>query len=160
MKPKSLLSLLSKDSCQNFCVSHMQKCADFITLNGYNWERGWLINCCSINILYSLLCNSNNSNTTYIGKTVYFTTTMNNHITGCHYRTSTNKFEYPVVKRNYKNQARCQETFFKFYSFMTVNNENKLLLLEFYVQKMGFDIMNFYMFYTLYMIYIKILYLT
>ena len=66
---------------------------------------------------------------------------MNNHITACHYETSTDKFEDHVFKCSNENEHVAEKPYFKVYAFLTVNNENKLCY-EFYLHKMGFDTMN------------------
>ena len=95
-----------------------------------------------INVLYFVSCNSCNGNTTYTSKTVNFGHRMNNHITACHYRTSTDKFHNHVFNCSNKNEHAAKELYFKVYAFMTVNNENILLCYESYLNKMGFDTMN------------------
>ena len=61
---------------------------------------------------------------------------LNNHITACRYRTSTDKFDSHVFKCINKNDHVAKEPYFKVYVFMTVNNENKLLCYECYFHKM------------------------
>ena len=61
------------------------------------------INCRRINVLDFLSCNSCNDNTTYTGKTVNVRHRMNNHITACHYGTSTSKLDNHVFKCSNKN---------------------------------------------------------
>ena len=93
-------------------------------------------------MLNFLSCNSCNGNTTYTGKTVNFRHRMNNHITACRYGTSTDKFDNYVFKFSNKDKHVANEPYFKFYTFMTVNNENKLQCYESYLHKTGFDTMN------------------
>ena len=131
-----------KDSRCNLCTSYIQACSSFIASNGYNWKIRCHINCLSINVLYFLSFNSCNGFTTYTGKTVNFRQRMNNHITACRYRTSTDKFANHIFKCINKNDYVAKEPYFKVYAFMTVNNENKLLCHESYLHKMGFDTMN------------------
>ena len=114
-QPRNLLGLLSKPKVENFisekyglyryecknsrcnlCALYIQKCSRFITWNGCNWKIRFDINCHSANVLYILLCNSCNGNTTYSGKTVNFRHRMNNDITACRYGTSTDKFDNHV----------------------------------------------------------------
>ena len=105
----------------------MQECSNFITLNGYNWKIRRNINCHRSNILYFLSCNSCNGNTTYTDKTVNFRHRMNNHITVCRYRATTDKFDNHVFKCSIKNENVAKESYFKVYAFVTVNNENNML---------------------------------
>ena len=64
---------------------------------------------------------------------------MNNHISACHYGTSTDKFNNHAFKCSNKNDYVAKEPYFKVFASMTVNNENKLLCQESYLHKMGFD---------------------
>ena len=108
----------------------IQECSSFITSNGYNW------------------CNSCDSNTTYIGKTVNFRHRINNNlIIACHYGTCTDKFDNHVFKCINKNEDVAKEPYFKVYAFMIDNNENKLLCHESYLHKIRFDTINCYLFY-------------
>ena len=67
---------------------------------------------------------------------------MNNHITTCHNRRPTDKFDNHVFKCRNKNKHVAKEPYFKVYAFMTiVNNENKLCY-KCYLHKLGFDTMN------------------
>ena len=67
---------------------------------------------------------------------------MNNHITACHYGTSTDKFDNYVFKFSNKDKHVAKEFCFKIYVFMTVNNKNKLLCYESCSHKMGFNTIN------------------
>ena len=67
---------------------------------------------------------------------------MNNRITACCYRISTDKSDNHVFKCSNKNKYVFKEPYFKVYAFMAVNNENKLLCYESYLYKMGFDTIN------------------
>ena len=52
---------------------------------------------------------------------------MNNHITVCRYRATTDKFDNHVFKCSIKNESVAKESYFKVYAFVTVNNENNML---------------------------------
>ena len=131
-----------KDSRCNLCASYIQQCSSFRTSSGYNWRIKCHINCHSINVSYFLSCNSCDGNTTYTERTVNFRHRMNNYITTCHYRKSTNKFDKHVLHCSNKNKHVAKEPLFKVSAFTAVNNENKLLCYEHYLHKMGFDTMN------------------
>ena len=68
---------------------------------------------------------------------------MNNQITVGHYGTFTGKFDNHVFKCSNENEHVAKESYFKVYTFMTVNNENKLLCYEPYSHKIRFNIMNY-----------------
>ena len=129
-----------KDSHYNLWALYIQECSSFITWNGYNCKVRCHINCHGTNILYFLSCNSCNGNTTHTGKTVNFRHRMNSRITAWRYETSTDKFHNHVFKCSNKEKHVAKEPYFKVYAFMTVNNENKLLLWT--LHKMEFDTMN------------------
>ena len=90
-------------------------------------------------IFYHVTCDGK---TTYIGKTVNFRHRKNNHIAACRYGTSTDKLTIMLLNVVKRMNVLPREPYLKFYVFMTVNNENKLLCYESYLHKMGFDTMN------------------
>ena len=99
------------------------------------------ISCHSINDLYFLSYNSSNGNTTYTSKMNRHI--MNNQITVGRYGTFTGKFDNHVFKCSNENEHVAKESYFKIYTFMTDNNENKLLCYEPYSHKIRFNIMNY-----------------
>ena len=122
-QPKNLLRLFSKPKVQN-CIYkkyglfrynslYTQECSSFITSNGHNWKIRCHISCKSINVLYFLLCNSCNGNTTCTVKTVNFRHRINNHITLCRYGTSTDKFDNHVFKCSNKNHYVANVPYFE-----------------------------------------------
>ena len=132
-QPKNLLSFLSKPNVQNsisekygldryqckdsrcnLCASYIQECLSFITSNDYNWKIRCHINCHSINLLHFLSCNSCNGNTAHTDKTVNFRHRMNNHITACRYRTSTEKFDNHIFKCGNKKNMLPRNLTLKF----------------------------------------------
>ena len=104
-----------KKSRCNFSGLHIQECSSFITLDGYNSKIRCHINCHSINVLYFLSCNSCDGGSIYTGKTVNFRQRMNNHITTCHYGTSTNTFDMFYKCSSEKGHV-VKEPFFKVYA--------------------------------------------
>ena len=124
-QPKNLLRLFSKPKVQNciykkyglyrynLCTSYAQEYSSFITSNGLDWKIRCHINCKSINVLYFLLCNSCNGNTTCTAKTVNFRDRINNHITTCCYGTSTDKFDNHFFKCSNKNHHVVKEPYFE-----------------------------------------------
>ena len=66
---------------------------------------------------------------------------MNNNITACHYRTSTEGFDNHVCKCGNENEHVAKEPYFKFYGLMTGDNKNKICY-ESQLHKKGFDAMN------------------
>ena len=67
---------------------------------------------------------------------------MNDDITACCYRRSTDKFEKHDFKCSNKNKYFIKEPYLKVYAFMTVINEDKLLFYGSYLYKIGCDTMN------------------
>ena len=68
---------------------------------------------------------------------------MNNQITVGRYGTFTGKFDNHFFKYSNENEHVAKESYFKIYTFMTDNNENKLLCYEPYSHKIRFNIMNY-----------------
>ena len=123
------------------CRLYIKECDTFITSKGTQWIIKSHITCHSRCILYFLTCIACNDNITYTGKTVNFRDRMNNHITGCRWGTSTDRFDNHVFKCMKKNNM-SSEPYFKIFTFLEVSQQKYLIPYETYLHSKKYDTMN------------------
>ena len=127
--------------CENnnckICRLYLMECKSFKTSNGTTWEIPTRITCHSKKVIYYQICTSCNV-TTNIGKTNNLRLRTNGHISSCRLGNSSDKFDNHVFACNKEKE----EPFFKLAVFMEVNDIDKLLVYEHYLQKCGHDTLN------------------
>ena len=123
-------------NCQ-ICRLYFMACKSFERSNGRIWKIPTHITCHSKLVIYIQTCTSCLI-TTNIGKTVNLRERTNNHISSCRLGNITDKFDKHVFRCNKEKK----EPFFKLTVFMEVNEVDKLLIYERYLQKCGHDTIN------------------
>ena len=123
------------------CKHYIQECKSFMTSNNVIWELRTRITCNSKNVIYYLKCISCDFNETYTGKTNNLRLRMNNHIIGCRYGNSSDRFDIHVYNCRLE-QGLMTEPHFQIYAFIKLKHEKQLLTYESYFHSKGFDTMN------------------
>ena len=141
LSPKENGLFKCSDKRCKLCRLYIQECDSFMTSKGIKWNIKSHITCNSDNILYYLTCVTCNDDTTYTGKTVNLRDRMNNHITGCRWGNSTDKFDNHVY-RCLKEQKKSSEPYFKIFTFLEVSHPKYLIPYETYLHSKKYDTMN------------------
>ena len=121
------------------CQLYLVECTSFKTANDTEWVVKSHITCNSREVIYFQICSFCNTESN-IGKTVDLRSRINNHISACRLGNSTDKFDNHVYKCPHGNNKL--EPYFKLMIFMEVNDTNKLVVYENYLQKQGHDTIN------------------
>lgn len=123
------------------CQLYIQECNSFLTSNNVEWIVKCRITCNSRNVIYFLKCICCNFEVTYTGKTNVMRLRMNNHVTGCRYGNSSDRFDNHVYSCRLKHKC-TKEPFFQIYAFIKLPHEHLLITYESYFHSKGFDTMN------------------
>ena len=128
-----------KDKKCKICQLYLQACKSFKTANDTTWEIRCHIDCNSLNVIYYLVCNACKV-ITYTGKTDDLRARTNNHISGCRLGRSPNKFDQHVF--NCMKTNTISEPYFKLFTFLKLNDHQKLRGYENMFHRKGYDTMN------------------
>lgn len=128
------------DKCK-ICVSYLQLGTQVRMSNGFMWEVKCFGDCNSLNVLYFQICNVCNV-ASKIGKTDNFRDRTNNHISGCRWGNTSDKFDNHVFECWKGKNMGPPETFFKIWILMVCSNYHKLLSHESALHSQGLDTIN------------------
>lgn len=130
-----------QDKRCKICNLYLQIGDSVLMLDSSTWEVRASANCNSLNVIYFFVCNHCGEESN-IGKTDNFRERTNNHITGCRWGRSTDKFDNHVFKCAQEKGMAFIEPFFKAYILMVCSNYHKLLAHESSLHAKGLDTIN------------------
>ena len=128
------------DKCK-ICISYLQLGTQVRMSNGFMWEVKCFGDCNSLNVLYFQICNVCKE-VSNIGKTDNFRDRTNNHISGCRWGRTSDKFDNHVFGCWKGKDMEPPETFFKIWILMVCSNYHKLLSHESALHAQGLDTIN------------------